>query len=263
MLGSTVGSLENGKYTATNLNLFGNTLDNGKVDKYTYFTGKPNVEGLGYAFLFRNYRPELAKWQTSDPLGYPDGWNNFAYVNNGVTNSIDWLGGEIKASGSTTFNNFVNAVVNTASSSNTSAGQMISTLNSASGGSWPLYGDTAYVSEYSGTGSTYWPTCSYNQLTGNGSSISTGMYTYQYNSDSGATVTRDHVFALLHELLHAADWRDNGVANLDDATINNMVTTLINDSATVNGNSISTLFANILTTYPSQGTVIHGQGLQE
>ena len=112
MLGSTVGSLENGKYTATNLNLFGNTLDNGKVDKYTYFTGKPNVEGLGYAFLFRNYRPELAKWQTQDPmsfvltepgfndkdvslasrLGYPDGWNNLAYCNNWVTNCIDWQG---------------------------------------------------------------------------------------------------------------------------------------------------------------------------
>ena len=32
-------------------------------------------------------------WQTSDPLGYPDGWNNFAYVNNHVTSSIDWMGG--------------------------------------------------------------------------------------------------------------------------------------------------------------------------
>ena len=52
----------------------------------------PKVEGLGYAFLFRNYRPELAKWQSSDPLGYPDGWNNLAYVNNHVTSSIDWQG---------------------------------------------------------------------------------------------------------------------------------------------------------------------------
>ena len=66
-------------------------LDNGKADKYTYLTGKPHVQGLGYSFLFRNYREDLAKWQTSDPLGYPDGWNNFAYVNNGITNSIDWL----------------------------------------------------------------------------------------------------------------------------------------------------------------------------
>ena len=39
MLGSTVGSLEKGKYTAPNLNLFGNILDNSSVDKYNYFTG--------------------------------------------------------------------------------------------------------------------------------------------------------------------------------------------------------------------------------
>ena len=32
-------------------------------------------------------------WQTSDPLGYPDGWNNFAYVNNKVSTYIDWMGG--------------------------------------------------------------------------------------------------------------------------------------------------------------------------
>ncbi|MDR0933451.1 MAG: hypothetical protein LBM70_10610, partial [Victivallales bacterium] len=47
---------------------------------------------LGYAFLFRNYRPEQGKWQTADPLGYPDGWNNLAYVNNGVSFLIDFLG---------------------------------------------------------------------------------------------------------------------------------------------------------------------------
>jgi len=92
MLGSTMGSLKDGKYTASKLNLFGTKLDNSKVDKYTYFTGKPHVEGLGYSFLFRNYREDLAKWQTSDPLGYPDGWNNFAYVNNGVNNTVDPLG---------------------------------------------------------------------------------------------------------------------------------------------------------------------------
>jgi RHS repeat-associated protein len=53
------------------------------------FTGKPYIGELGYAFLFRNYRPEQGKWQTADPLGYPDGWNNLAYVNNGVTEFFD------------------------------------------------------------------------------------------------------------------------------------------------------------------------------
>ena len=57
-----------------------------------FFTGKPLVGELGYTFLFRNYRPEQGKWQTSDPLGYPDGWNNFAYCNNNTIMLIDRLG---------------------------------------------------------------------------------------------------------------------------------------------------------------------------
>jgi RHS repeat-associated protein len=67
----------------------------GDGDKKAFYTGKPNVPGLGYAFLLRNYRSDLGKWQTADPLGYPDGLNNFAYVNNGVTSKIDWLGCKI------------------------------------------------------------------------------------------------------------------------------------------------------------------------
>ena len=49
-----------------------------------FFTGKPRVTGLGHAFLFRNYRAGLAKWQTADPIGYPDGWNSLAYCGNGA-----------------------------------------------------------------------------------------------------------------------------------------------------------------------------------
>ena len=33
-----------------------------------FFTGKPLVPGLGRVFLMRNYRADLAKWQTADPL---------------------------------------------------------------------------------------------------------------------------------------------------------------------------------------------------
>lgn len=40
----------------------------------------------------RNYRAGLAKWQTADPLGYPDGWNQLAYCGNGVVSSLDFLG---------------------------------------------------------------------------------------------------------------------------------------------------------------------------
>ncbi|MBE6366440.1 MAG: hypothetical protein E7052_00845 [Lentisphaerae bacterium] len=56
------------------------------------YTGKPQVDELGYTFLFRNYNPNQGKWTTADPLCYPDGWNNLAYCNNGVTISVDWFG---------------------------------------------------------------------------------------------------------------------------------------------------------------------------
>jgi RHS repeat-associated protein len=63
------------------------------ADPNAMYTGKPYIGELGYAFLFRNYRSDYGKWQTTDPLGYPDGWNNLAYCNNGVTIKIDYLGG--------------------------------------------------------------------------------------------------------------------------------------------------------------------------
>ena len=88
LLGTTIGIRSGKEYRETGMTAFGET-----DEKSAMFTGKPYIGDLGYAFLFRNYRPGLGKWQTSDPLGYPDGWNNFAYVNNGVTMNIDWLGG--------------------------------------------------------------------------------------------------------------------------------------------------------------------------
>jgi RHS repeat-associated protein len=57
-----------------------------------WFTGKPYVEGLGHAFWMRNYRAGLAKWQTADPIGYPDGWNQLAYCNNAATSAVDLWG---------------------------------------------------------------------------------------------------------------------------------------------------------------------------
>ena len=89
-LGTTVGSKSNGKYSAAALTAFGEGTDADKA----FFTGKPMVEGLGHAFLMRNYRAGLAKWQTADPMGYPDGWNALAYCNNGVVSSVDIYGAE-------------------------------------------------------------------------------------------------------------------------------------------------------------------------
>ncbi len=61
-------------------------------NKDVFFTGKPFVDELGYSFLFRNYSPEQGKWTSSDPMGYPDGWNNFAYGNNQVFSGFDFQG---------------------------------------------------------------------------------------------------------------------------------------------------------------------------
>ena len=85
MLGNTVAI--NGK--SVDMTAFGETENTNAM-----FTGKPHVAELGYAFLFRNYDSSLGKWSTSDPLGYPDGWNNFAYGNNNATLGVDQQGTE-------------------------------------------------------------------------------------------------------------------------------------------------------------------------
>ncbi|MBE6389429.1 MAG: hypothetical protein E7043_04575 [Lentisphaerae bacterium] len=80
MLGSTLNI--GGK--AVNMTAFGESADTNAM-----YTGKPYIGELGYAFLFRNYRSNYGKWQTTDPLGYPDGWNNLAYCGNHSNMAID------------------------------------------------------------------------------------------------------------------------------------------------------------------------------
>ena len=95
MLGTTVGFKTNGKYSPAALSAFGEDLtvhSPTPTQNSNFFTGKPFVEGLGHAFLMRNYRAGLAKWQTADPMGYPDGWNQLAYCRNWVTSAVDFLG---------------------------------------------------------------------------------------------------------------------------------------------------------------------------
>ena len=87
MLGNTVAVKNDEAYCTTSMTAFGESTDSG-----AFFTGKPFVGELGYAFLMRSYRPENGKWQTADPMGYPDGWNQLAYCNNGVTSSVDLWG---------------------------------------------------------------------------------------------------------------------------------------------------------------------------
>ena len=63
LLGSTIGIRSGKEYRETGMTAFGET-----DEKSAMFTGKPYIGELGYAFLFRNYRPVLGKWQTGDPL---------------------------------------------------------------------------------------------------------------------------------------------------------------------------------------------------
>ena len=94
-LGTTVGSKSNGKYSAAALTAFGEDLtvhSPTPTQNSNFFTGKPMVEGLGYAFWMRNYRAGLAKWQSADPMGYPDGWNQLAYCGNAATSAVDLWG---------------------------------------------------------------------------------------------------------------------------------------------------------------------------
>ena len=83
MLGSTLNI--GGK--AVNMTAFGESADTNAM-----YTGKPYIGELGYAFLFRNYRSDYGKWQSIDPKGFPNGWNNLAYCNNRVVSSFDRLG---------------------------------------------------------------------------------------------------------------------------------------------------------------------------
>jgi len=65
-----------------------------------FFTGKIFDSGLqAYHFLYRNYSPTQARWTAADPSGFPDGPNQWLYVNNGVTGSVDPLGLEVRTNG--------------------------------------------------------------------------------------------------------------------------------------------------------------------
>jgi RHS repeat-associated protein len=92
VLGTTVGARRQSRYAANSMTAFG---EGGS--RHAFFTGKPQIDGLGHAFLFRNYRASLAKWQTADPFGYPDGWNQLAYCGNVVMKCIDDEGCKVYA----------------------------------------------------------------------------------------------------------------------------------------------------------------------
>ena len=57
-----------------------------------FYTGKPYLSESGtYAYKFRQYDPELNRWTTADPSGFPDGANSFVLGGNPVC-GLDRLG---------------------------------------------------------------------------------------------------------------------------------------------------------------------------
>ena len=80
MLGTSLGKVDKNGYSAIDKTSFGADSS----DNSSFFTGKPYIEDLGYAFLFRNYRADMGKWLSQDLIGYPDGWNNLMYCNNSL-----------------------------------------------------------------------------------------------------------------------------------------------------------------------------------
>ena len=88
ILGTSLGVAKDEGYSAIDKTSFGAD----STDKSSFFTGKPYIEDLGYAFLMRNYRSDMGKWLSQDLIGYPDGWNNLAYCNNMSNYAIDLCG---------------------------------------------------------------------------------------------------------------------------------------------------------------------------
>jgi len=61
-----------------------------KQEDPAFFTGRPYLEATEtYAYKFRAYDPNVARWTSEDPSGFPDGANNALYVNNWFLSAIN------------------------------------------------------------------------------------------------------------------------------------------------------------------------------
>lgn len=75
----------------------GNALSASAINNYILFTGREwDAESHTYYFRARTQHPALGRFMQKDPLGYVDGMNDYAYVNNSSYNSIDRYGLQIE-----------------------------------------------------------------------------------------------------------------------------------------------------------------------
>ncbi len=113
-LGTTLGTVSGESFRPVHLTAFGEilTADNtnhtegspsdihsgfgiqdSEFSAAVFYTGKHYDEDLqSYHFLYRNYSPTKGRWTAADPSGFPDGPNQWLYVNNGMMNKVDPLG---------------------------------------------------------------------------------------------------------------------------------------------------------------------------
>ena len=62
------------------------------AEESAFYTGKPYLASTGgYAFKYRSYSPELARWTSEDPSGFPDGANGNIYAPS-PTMELDYQG---------------------------------------------------------------------------------------------------------------------------------------------------------------------------
>jgi RHS repeat-associated protein len=60
------------------------------TEEAAFYTGKPYLPSSGdYAFKYRSYNPEMARWTSEDPSGFPDGANNRLYISGKATYALD------------------------------------------------------------------------------------------------------------------------------------------------------------------------------
>ena len=211
MLGTSLGTVKNNAYSEIEKTAFGNLFsESAQLAKSlssanTFFTGKPYIQELGYAFLFRNYRPDMGKWLSQDLIGYPDGWNNFAYCNNIANMAIDYLGTVLSYPPS------MQGTIDILYS--TSSGQaIIDQLRNSSN-------IHTITESASGKGSTTSATNDANAMNGkgSGSTISMDNFNLTNSSPDGSGWNRPYELGVMHELKHAADM-DRG--NLDKTKSN-------------------------------------------
>ena len=62
------------------------------AEETAFYTGKPYLASSGgYAFKYRSFNPELARWTSEDPSGFPDGANGNVYAPT-PTAQVDMMG---------------------------------------------------------------------------------------------------------------------------------------------------------------------------